>query len=266
MNFLQWTNFTMERPTAYGWFHLMFLALTFISCVFVIVFGRKNSLKTVNRVVFAFGIFLAIIETYKQLFFTYINYGGVYSVYNFPFQFCSVPIYVCLFAPFIKNEKVQNWFYNFLALYALLAGLTVMFYPGDVFSTQGSISIHSMLWHSSMVIIGVYIITSRQIGKSFKEVLRGYSVFLGFVFVALFGFDIALYKLLNTHINMFYVSPYYITTMTVFNTIQTNCGWTVMFLSYLFGFFLGAVIIWSFAKLIMFVRNKIKNKGIKKLI
>ena len=99
-----------------------------------------------------FQLSLLFFEILKQVIYTL--QAGHYQWYAFPFQFCSVPIYLVPLALLIRNEKIKTALYNFLSFYVLLAGLIVMFYPGDVFTTDVVINFQTMIHHMSMVLIG----------------------------------------------------------------------------------------------------------------
>ena len=96
-----------ERPTNYGWYHILWLIIMIILCVFFsLKFGRKHDEKIDNKVIFGIGLFLVIIELYKQIFYTLDAHR--YQWYAFPFQFCSVPMYVALING--NNGSIFNCF------------------------------------------------------------------------------------------------------------------------------------------------------------
>ena len=90
---------------SYHWFHIMWLVLMVIGCFASSYFlGRKHNKKIDDRFIFIIGTMLILIEIYKQVFYTLD--AGYFQWYAFPFQFCSVPMYVAFVAPLIKNEKI----------------------------------------------------------------------------------------------------------------------------------------------------------------
>ena len=105
---------------SYHWFHIMWLVLMVIGCFASSYFlGRKHNKKIDDRFIFIIGTMLILIEIYKQVFYTLD--AGYFQWYAFPFQFCSVPMYVAFVAPLIKNEKIKE--YNKLYICYLLYSL-----------------------------------------------------------------------------------------------------------------------------------------------
>ena len=113
--FMHATAWPMERPAAYGLFHLSF---TFIGLALVIFLAwRLRNLKSKGQraLLFACGVFLLVCEVYKQLFHYYFINDHAYAWWIFPFYLCSVPMYLCLIAPWLKAGKLQRALYTFLA-------------------------------------------------------------------------------------------------------------------------------------------------------
>lgn len=259
------------RPTNYGWYHLMWLGIMIILCfVFSYFFARKHNEKIDNRVVFGFGLFLILIELYKQIFVTIDD--GRYEWYAFPFQFCSVPMYIAIIAPFIKNKKIQDAMFKFLGLFALLAGVAVMLYPGSCFSTDYvTILIHTMMWHASMVILGVYLIVAKDYCKDikdiFKEVIPGTIIFGCLVLFALVVNIVGYYAWFGTDKNttgqklfFLYLSPWYENPFPILGTMKEKVPFPVFLLAYLAAFAIGITILWfaifGIKKLVSLFKNK----------
>jgi len=170
---------TMTTPLAYGWFHLMFLAIMVVfTIVIVILFKNKNS-KAIKIVVFSYAIVCLLLEVYKQLLFSYdANTGNwSYQWYAFPFQLCSTPMYVALLASLLKKGKVQDSLYSYLATFSLIAGLAVMIMPGDVFISEIGINIQTMVHHGGQVFIGIFLLATKQVKLDFKTPLRALPTF-----------------------------------------------------------------------------------------
>ena len=117
------TAWGMEKPAAYGAFHLTFTFVGLAICVLVAYLLRNSSEKTNRAVLVSVGVFLMITEVYKQLFYYYYIGNGSYQWWVFPFQLCSVPMYFCVIAPLLKKGKVQSGMYNFMTTFNLLGGL-----------------------------------------------------------------------------------------------------------------------------------------------
>jgi hypothetical protein len=247
INFLNFTHYEIETPKAYGLFHLGFLIIGLAIVITLAIVLRRGGNKQHKIVFLSVSILLIIIETYKQLYFTYVLYDS-YAWYAFPLQMCSMPIYLCLILAFLKEGKIKRGIAGFVGLYSFLSGLLVVFIPGDCFMSNLSISIHTMVWHLTITFVGLYCLTTGLTGKKLKDLIPAFITFLiviGFIVIV----DIVGYNLLNpegvtsiTTFNMFFISPYYTTSLPVLPAIQEISY--VLFLScYIFAFTLGATLV-----------------------
>lgn len=244
-----------ELFSNYGWYHLMWLGIMVVTTVLLcIFFARKHNKKIDDRVIFSIGTLLLVIEIYKQIFYT-ID-AGHYQWYAFPFQFCSVPMYVAFIAPLIKKESVKEAMYKFLAFFGFLAGFAVMLYPDSCLHTRFiTILIHTMLWHTSMVVMGAYLIVSRGYGKNIiKDVLPGSIVFAIILVVAVVA-NIVAYKsyfgipeknIYNDTFFLMYISPYYSCPLPILSSIKEQVPYIVFLLAYLMAFVVGISVMWLF--------------------
>lgn len=257
--FLDWTwgdiNAGDVGPGMFSLFHFLCLGLMIAFTVAMcLIFGRKHSAKADRWVVGVFAILLLLGEVFKQLF--WFEFYGYYRWEIFPFQFCSVPIYVSLFATFVPCEKAREVCYRFLAFFGIIGGLSVMLVPSAVLYTYFvAISIHSMVWHSILVSMGAYLIVSRGYGRKLKELVTPWFMFLGFVMLAIVG-NILVYKLhLGTeacqpgdNLSMFYLSPYYPTQFPLLGAVQ-ELSYPLFVLSYIAIFTCFSLIVWGVARL-----------------
>ena len=272
--FLLITDWKIETPKSYGAFHLVALALAIGLAIFLGIYGNRLSKdqekcdKITKRIAFFVGIGLLIIEIYKQTLYTLD--GGSYQWYAFPYQFCSVPMYACLINFFIKNQKVNNAIYYFLAMFGFVSGIAVMLYPGDLFVPTLTICIHTMLWHGSLLALGVFMMTSRRLGRNFlKEVIPGTIVFACFLEGELL-LDIVMYhalfkegaKYAGQTFNMFFISPYFNCTLPILSSIYPKVPYLVFLFCYLLAFTLGVSIVWGVNFLIRFIISKAKKEKV----
>lgn len=258
--FLDWTWGDIDAgdvgPGMFSWFHFLWLGIMVLFCVaLAVLFGRKHDAKTDRKVVGVLAGTLLLGEVFKQLF--WYEFYQYYRWEIFPFQFCSVPIYVSLFATFAPWEKVREICYRFLAFFGIIGGLAVMFVPSAVLYTYFvPISLHSMIWHSILVGLGVYLIVSRGYGKKLSELVTPFLMFLGFVCMAIIG-NVLVYKLhLGTeacqpgdNLSMFYLSPYYPTQFPMLGAVQ-EFSYPLFVLCYVAIFTCFSLIVWGTAKLV----------------
>ena len=55
---------------------------------------------------FTCGLFMLSGEIWKQLTLTFILGGGQYNWWYFPFQLCSIPMYILLIYPWIRRTAL----------------------------------------------------------------------------------------------------------------------------------------------------------------
>lgn len=244
-NVLRILDLSMECPTLYGWFHLLWLAITVLAAVALCRWCRKEDAP---RVLLIIAIVVALLEVYKQVNYSFSYTDGIaydYQWYAFPFQFCSTPMYIGLLAGLTRKGKVHRAACAYLATFAVFAGLCVMFYPGDVFVSTIGINIQTMICHGSMIFQGVYLLYSGYVKLEHKTILRAAGVFVICVGIAVVLNEIA-YRtgLLETEtFNMFFVSPYCAPSLPVYSLVQGVVPFPWCLIIYIVAFTLAAYLI-----------------------
>ena len=74
---------------------------------------------------FTCGLFMLSSEIWKQLTLTFILNDGQYNWWHFPFQLCSIPMYILLIYPWIRRSALKQTLLTFLMCYGLLGGIAV---------------------------------------------------------------------------------------------------------------------------------------------
>ena len=249
-------------PGMFSWFHFLWLGIMIVACVVMgLTVARKHSSKADRITVSVFSVILIGCEVFKQLFwFAYYDY---YRFEIFPFQFCSVPIYVAIAAAVMPWDKAREICYRFLAFYGIIGGLAVMVVPSAVLYTYFvPMSLHAMLWHTVLVVMGVYLIISRGYGKCLKEMYAPAIMLLCFIALAIVG-NILVYHLhLNTpacqegdNLSMFYISPYYPTQLPLLGVVQ-EFSYPLFVVCYLLFFNGFSLIVWGVTKLVRRLSRK----------
>ena len=270
MKFLGWIitvlDAKMQEPTMYGWFHLLFIALTVVATVFLCKRFKNANEKTVRKIILITSLISIVLEIYKQFNYTYSYNGGMvtadYQWYAFPFQFCSTPMYIGLLASLIKNKKIHTALCNYLATFSIFAGLCVMLYPPQVFIETIGINIQTMICHGSMIVIGVYLLYINYAKREHKTILSAAAVFSACVVVAIILNEVAnITGLLNSEsFNMFYFSPYCEPSLPVYSLVQAVVPYPLSLIIYIVGFTLAAYIMLLIAILI---EKIVKRKRVK---
>ena len=137
-------------------------------------------LKRQNLLLNLLALLFPLSEIWKQLLLTWAN-GGVYRWWYFPFQLCSMPLYLLplrqLLALRLRRVPLLSWLSSvltdFLADFGLLAGLfafadqTGMRYP------LPALTLHSYLWHFAMIFLGLFLILSGRHSRSSSAAWQG---------------------------------------------------------------------------------------------
>ncbi|HEY8364735.1 MAG TPA: hypothetical protein VIK84_04105 [Haloplasmataceae bacterium] len=240
-SFMQYFDLTMEIPKMLGWYHLMWLGILFVSVVSFYIKFRNTSDKTNKKIIIVFTIIFFLLETYKQI--NYTLSAGHYQWYVFPFQFCSIPLYLLPIMIFLKEGKLKNIFYEFIATFIFVAGISVMIYPESVYTDSLGINLQTMIHHSMMVIIALYVIFSGRAKLTVKGFFNAVLVFLAFVFIAdMMNIIFHNFIIPDHDFNMFMISPYYPNNMPLLMTLKEKTHYMIFLLAYLLSFSLLAFI------------------------
>lgn len=237
---LQILDLSMQTPTPYGWFHILSLALTFLTTALLCLRGRSWSADRVRRLLLHTALLVIGLEVYKQINFTFGDGSGTpaYQWYAFPWQFCSTPMYIGLLAGLTRKGRVHQALCAYLATFSLFAGLAVMFYPTSVFIETIGINIQTMVCHGSMVVIGIFLLASGYVKLEHKTILRAMPVFAVMVLMAAVMNEAAYRSgLLEEHtFNMFFISPYCDPSLPVYSLVQQYVAFPWSLVIYIAGF------------------------------
>lgn len=220
--FLHWTAWRMEMPKAYGAFHLLSTALL-LALTIVAARRLRNANERQNRVILgAVGAFLLLTEVYKIAFHMTVDPYGWQFWGVFPFQLCSVPMYLCVFCALCKNERFNRWWYEFMFAINMFGGLMAFIEPSGIQHTYITLTAHAYLWHMALIFVGLYLYFSRRACTDARSYYKAIAVYFGSCVVAQ-----AFNLLFGDKINCFYISPYKQSPLAVFKDIYASCGWVV---------------------------------------
>ncbi|NBH72905.1 hypothetical protein D3Z51_12890 [Clostridiaceae bacterium] len=196
--------------------------------------------KGTDRILFACGIFLAATELYKQLFLFYFINSRHYDWWFFPFQLCSLPLYLCLMVPFLPSGRLKKAFCTFMQDYNLLGGIAALAVPDGFCHIHWTLTLHGYLWHCLLVLIGLLLLTSGRSDLS----RRGFTDTIPWFFVFC-GIATAVNVLAPGHgrADMFYISPYAPSSQPVFHGLSLRLGIWPANLLYLLTILAGAALI-----------------------
>ena len=231
----------MEPIPAYGAFHILYTLMGFAVCAIAAWKLRRVSDKTAGWILFSMGCFLAVTEIFKQLFYFFVMEDNAYSWGDFPFQLCSVPMYLCLIAPWLKPGRLQRGMYSFMVLYNLLGGAISFAEPSGLLLDHWFLTVHALMWHMLLVFIGLFLCFSRRGGTLRSDYWGATWTFIALCGVA-FGLNCFVQFGLGEHMNMFFVGPGN-SPIIVFKQFSEWFGWYVNTPIYIFAVCLGAYLI-----------------------
>ena len=240
-SFFESMNWPMEKFASYGAFHILYTLIGFAVCGFAAWKLRKVSDKAARGILFGMGLVLAVGELFKQLFYYFFIMNNQYSWGDFPFQLCSIPLYLCLIAPWLKPGKLQRGMYSFMVLYNLLGGAISFTEPSGLFHDQWFLTVHACIWHMLLVFIGLFICFSKRGGDQPADYKGATGTFLVLCAVA-FGLNCFVQYGLGESMNMFFVGPGE-SPLVVFKQFSQWFGWYVNTPIYIFAVCLGAYLI-----------------------
>ena len=176
-----------------------------------------------------------------------------------------MPLYVGMLTGLVKNKRVKESLYAFLATYALFAGVCVMVYPVTVFVSSIGINIQTMFCHGSMVVIGCYLLYSGKVKLHIQTLWKALPVFAAGVGIAVILNEIAYYSgLLETDtFNMFFVSPHCEPHLPVYSLVQQVVPFPWCLIIYIAAFTLAAGVILYLAKGVAHMANYIRKRKVK---
>lgn len=241
--FLRQTAVAMEKPRAYGPFHLWFFFAGLAVAVTAAWLLRKSDDRRNRVILLGVGGFLLLSELYKQLLYTLVLCDGSYPWWIFPFQLCSIPMYLCLIAPFLKAGFVRDCLYNFMLAFNLMGGFVAFLEPSGLLHEYWSLTLHAFVWHMTLVFVGLYLGFSRRAGRKLTDFRYAVLCLLMLSLIA-FGLNVLLSAPSKGTANLFFVGPGP-SPIVVFKDISAACGWYVCTPLYLLALCIGGFLFYA---------------------
>ena len=215
------TAWKMTPPPMYGMFHILVILFGGFGTVFLAYKIRNCSDRKLTVILCVSGVFLLLMEGYKQLFYYLVIHDHMYAWFYFPFQLCSVPMYLCTVYPLLKN-KGRETIRTFLGTFTLLGTVCALIFPEAMLKEYWTLTIHGFLWHLILLFLSVLCFLRRE-KSPFMPAVR---TFLGLSFIAALinYFGDRHISIPNDYPDMFYISCTHYTGQPVFSTLQHLLG------------------------------------------
>lgn len=226
--------------------------------------------RKIDKLFFITGIIMLISEIIKQLLLTFAIGGGKYNWWYFPFQLCSIPMYILLIYPWIRRRTAKLSMLCFIMSYTLLSGMMAFADTSGMRYPLVILTVHSYAWHILLIVIGIasgiiYLRTEKELSmysdghKTINGNGRDSSCvsFWPFIYATVIYLSCCLIAELLDHaidglgtINMFYINTDYLMQQVVFRDLVPLTGNTAAILIYIASTVIGAFIIFNIWALI----------------
>ncbi len=231
---IEYTAWHMDPPVMFGRLHFILLILT-VAAAFLCAHAAKSlDDKGRIRLLCGCGWLLAAMEVYKQFFIWHVVNNGVYDWWYFPFQLCSVPMYMCMMLPLLSRMPVlRGSVLTFMTGYTFVSAAAALIYPQDFLRSYVTLTAHGFIWHGILLFISLTLILSGMPDLSRRGILRSVILFLllctAAVCINIYAEPLmrsasASGALSSGYAAMFYLNPYHISPQPVIDTIQESAG------------------------------------------
>jgi len=168
-------------------------------------------------------------------------------------------------ASFFKSldKKIPNMCIRLASYFGIIGGLGVMIYPAQTLSYPFVwYSIHTMLWHSSLICISLYYFTSMDLGKDLKKDIIPLSIGTTALTITAISLNEILYVTYYVpigskynppdKINFFWIARHFDTSYPLLGIIKKNVPFVVFAIIFLLTILLLMIGIHYIARLIKY--------------
>ena len=246
MNILEKLMHSLAAPMtplpAYGSVHIIILIAGFSVFITGAWLLRRADERQNKIILLTYAGILIASEIFKQVFLYYVLCDGAICWSEFPFQMCSLPMYLCPLVAFTKNERLRSAAYSFMMCFNMMGGLGGAFEPSGLFHEYVALTVHAVFWHFSLIFLSCYIAFSRRggVGKQcYFDMIKLFVLccFIAFVINSLAG------VYLDKTVNMFFVGPNN-PPVVILGKVAEKFGWVASTVIYIPAASLGAAIIY----------------------
>ena len=207
-------------------------------------FREKYSPSFSDRLFFLCGLLMLCSEIWKQYMLTFPLGGGAYNWWYFPFQLCSIPMYILAAYPWLRRPGIRRTLLAFLMCYTLLGGIAVFADTSGLHYAYAPLTVHSYLWHWLLILLGI--LSGFVYFRSFENenTLCAFAGSTGLYLICCAAAEV--FNLTFDRfgeINMFYINPDYRMQQIVFRDLSLVIGNLPAILLYIAVTVLGAFLL-----------------------
>jgi hypothetical protein len=154
---------------------------------------------------------------------------------------------VCLICLFLKKNIVRDTLLSYVSFITILGSIAVMIWPSDCFVQDILVNIHTTYLHFGSFVVSCYLLFSGEVKIKIDSFVKAICIFISFAMTAnvlnIIMFNSGILK--GETFNMFYISPYFISSLPVFNQIQQEVPYIIFLMLYLIVLSCGSLIIYG---------------------
>ena len=216
--------------------------------------------RKTDRFFFICGLFILCGEIWKQLTLTFALGGGQYNWWYFPFQLCSIPMYILLIYPWIRRTALKQALLAFLMCYGLLGGIAVFADTTGLHYPLPALTAFSYGWHILLIVLGICagtVYLRLPDGHQKKAPLRPF-LYATCLYLACCLAAVLVNVAFDRYgtINMFYINPDYKMQQIVFRDLVPALGNNAVIMLYVACTVLGAFLLFLLWKGISLLRRR----------
>ena len=165
--------------------HIISFVVCMILLILLLIYTNKKKDLNIKKITQITAVVLSIFEILKIIYHVYYSYLQLEQIV--PMSYCSLFIYAMFMAGFGKG-KIENIGKSFIVGGSIVAGFSFLIFPTTSLMLHPLfhfLSIHSMLYHTSMVFFGILYLLKKQQEISWKNYIY-YLIFVGsFLLIAI---------------------------------------------------------------------------------
>ena len=216
----------------YGPLHLILAAVLAAAAAAGARAASRTAYDQRIRLLAVSGWVLAALEVCKQLYLFNVINGGVYDWWFFPFQLCSVPMYLCILLPFTRG-RVRDAFLLFMAGCTFVGACATFIFPEDILRADMLLTFHGFIWHGILLFISLVIMMSGM-AKMTRANFAGFILLMTVMSIIAVMINAAVEPVMqasyaagllpHSYSAMFYLNPYHISPQPVVGPVQRVIG------------------------------------------
>ena len=212
------------QPKLFGLFHIIAFILS-IGVPLPAAYAFRHAKPALReRILFTTGVLLALMECGKQVFYYHVVNNGVLDPWFFPFQLCSIPMYLCLLLPVLRGRAKETAL-SFMWDYCFFGALLALLYPDGMMRPHLLMTLHGFLWHAVLLFIAFLVFFGQEASQNWQSYARATGLLLLLCIIAV-CLNVLLegYGLETSYPDMFYLTPFHLTTQPVVKHIEVRFG------------------------------------------